>query len=74
MKKYCLFLLLAFLINFFSCSKENYNTNPYLETFPFEKNINLNLPMYDNLRFSGGSILINNTLCNNFGQLPMCKY
>ena len=60
MQKYYSFFLLTILINILSCSKENYKTNPYLETFPYEKNINLNLPMYDNLRFSGGSILINN--------------
>ncbi len=60
MQKYYSFFLFIILINIFSCSKENYNTNPYLETFPFEKNINLNLPLYDNLRFSGGSIIINN--------------
>ncbi|MBK56705.1 MAG: hypothetical protein CMC84_05345, partial [Flavobacteriaceae bacterium] len=53
MQKYYSFFLFIILINILSCSKENYNTNPYLETFPFEKNINLNLPLYDNLRFSG---------------------
>ena len=59
MKMYfrCFFVLLIIL---YSCSKESYENNPFLETFPFEKNINLNLPQFDNLRFSGGTVTLNN--------------
>ena len=51
--------LLFFLI-IISCSKERINNNPYLQNISFEKTINLNLPQYDNLRYSGGSIYVEN--------------
>ena len=52
------YLILFFTL--FSCSKERINNNPYLQNISFEKTINLNLPQYDNLRYSGGSIYLQN--------------
>ena len=52
------FVLILFII--ISCSKESINNNPYLQNVSFEKTINLKLPQYDNLRFSGGSIYLQN--------------
>ena len=53
------YFVLIFFITI-SCSKERINNNPYLQNISFEKTINLNLPQYDNLRFSGGSIYLQN--------------
>ena len=52
---------LFFLFIFFeiiSCSKNQLNDNPFLQDISFEKVINLNLPQYDNLKYSGGSIYL----------------
>lgn len=49
-----LFLLLA------SCSRDALERNPYLPDVRFSIPINLSLPQYDNLRFTGGSILLPN--------------
>ena len=52
------FFLLLILLGIFSCSKNQLNNNPYLQDISFEKVINLNLPQYDNLKYSGGSIYL----------------
>ena len=52
---YC-YLFIFFLS--ISCSTDNISNNPYLQSISFEKTINLNLPQYDNLRYSGGSIYL----------------
>ena len=52
-------LLIIFSISI-SCSKERLNNNPYLQNISFTKTINLNLPQYDNLKFNGGSIHLQN--------------
>ena len=57
MNYYRLLLLLIFF-GTFSCSKNQLNNNPYLQDISFEKVINLNLPQYDNLKYSGGSIYL----------------
>ena len=57
MNYYKFFLLLIFF-GTFSCSKNQLNNNPFLQEISFEKVINLNLPQYDNLRYSGGSIYL----------------
>ena len=41
-----------------SCSKNSLNRNPFLPEIDFEFTINLNLPIYNNLKFTGGSILL----------------
>lgn len=56
-KKRRFYFLISFII-ITSCSKEQINNNPYLQNISFEKTINLNLPQYDNLRYSGGSVYI----------------
>ena len=55
---YYRFLLLLIFFGTFSCSKNQINNNPYLQDISFEKVINLNLPQYDNLKYSGGSIYL----------------
>lgn len=60
--KHTKIILISFYFLFSnSCSKENINRNPYLKPNSFTKTINLNLPKYDNLKFSGGSIFLENT-------------
>ncbi|MDA9241804.1 hypothetical protein OAC93_00805 [Flavobacteriaceae bacterium] len=51
-------LLIFSLILITSCSKNEINKNPYLQNISFEKTINLNLPQYDNLNYSGGSVYL----------------
>ena len=58
-KKIIFFYVFLFLLS--SCSKENLNRNPYLKPISFNKTINLNLPKYDNLKYSGGSVFLENT-------------
>ena len=41
-----------------SCENEQSNYNPYLPDISFERIINLSLPSYDNLNFTGGSVKI----------------
>lgn len=52
------FFYIVLFFFFFSCSTTELNRNPYLATIPFQYQINLNLPQYDNLRFAGSSLLI----------------
>ena len=53
-------ILFLFVLHIVSCTKNEINKNPYLHEVSFEKIINLNLPQYDNLRYSGGSIYLEN--------------
>ena len=53
MKKYLFTLLLLI-----SCENEQSNFNPFLPEVSFDRIINLNLPSYDNLNFTGGSVKI----------------
>ena len=57
-KKIILKILSLFFL-FFSCSKEKLVRNPYLTTPKFNLEINLNLPQFDQLRYAGGSMKIN---------------
>ena len=43
--------------------------NPFLTELDFEFSININLPLYNNLKFTGGSVLI-----NNFGHKGIILY
>tara|TARA_B100000941_G_C28423354_1_gene510040 strand:- start:62 stop:490 length:429 start_codon:yes stop_codon:yes gene_type:complete len=47
-----------FLLLIFACTKDNIQVNPNLRNIDFNISINLNLPYYDNLRFTGGSALL----------------
>tara|TARA_B100001094_G_scaffold142795_1_gene138371 strand:- start:1388 stop:1825 length:438 start_codon:yes stop_codon:yes gene_type:complete len=60
MSRYEIYYFILILFFIISCSKESINNNPYLQNVSFEKTINLKLPQYDNLRFSGGSIYLQN--------------
>ena len=40
------------------CSKDPIQRNPYLADIRFQRNLNLSLPLYNQLNFVGGSILI----------------
>ena len=52
-----------------SCSKNSLNRNPFLPEIDFEFTINLNLPIYNNLKFTGGSILL-----TDFGHKGIILY
>jgi len=52
------FLLLGFIL-FFGCTKSKESRNPYLVDVRFQREINLSLPLYNNLNFVGGSVLLN---------------
>ena len=59
------------LINFIfiRCSKDSLNRNPFLNELDFEFSINLNLPLYNDLKFTGGSVMI-----NEFGHRGIILY
>ena len=52
-KRYIIILLILT-----SCESEQTNINPYIPNISFDRIINLNLPSYDNLNFTGGSVII----------------
>ena len=39
-----------------ACESSNVNYNPYIPNLKFDKTINLDLPLYDNIKFSSGSV------------------
>ena len=67
-KNICLFTFLISFI-FISCNKNSNIRNPYLPELDFEFSINLNLPLYSDLKFTGGSILV-----NDFGHKGIILY
>ena len=50
--------VLLFLVLILGCSKDTIQRNPYLADIRFQRNLNLSLPLYNQLNFVGGSILI----------------
>ena len=52
-----------------SCNKNSVNRNPFLPELNFEFSINLNLPLYNNLKFTGGSVLL-----KDFGHKGVILY
>ena len=52
--------ILLFLALILGCSKDPIQRNPYLADIRFQRNLNLSLPLYNQLNFVGGSILIPN--------------
>ena len=63
--KFSIFIICIFI----SCNKNSVIRNPFLPELDFEFSINLNLPLYNNLKFTGGSILI-----DNFGHKGIIIY
>ncbi|MES2484806.1 MAG: hypothetical protein V4581_02510 [Bacteroidota bacterium] len=58
MKKYLLLLLALPL--FMGCSDDNYNfNNPYLPSYNFSLDLDLNLPLYTQLQFTGNPVRVN---------------
>ncbi len=49
------FVVLSILSLLLSCSSDDVQRNPFLSDPAFSFEINLNLPLYDDLRFAGGS-------------------
>ena len=49
-------LLIFILIN--GCQNNQTNYNPFIPDIDFERVININLPVYDDLKFNGGSVKI----------------
>ncbi len=54
------FLPLLFLLLFSksSCSKKSQYQNPYLQNLSFSYEINLNLPLYNSLKYANNSVLV----------------
>ena len=52
-------LILVLFVFMTSCEDNVIERNPYLPNYSFEYEFNLNLPQYDNLRFTGGTHTIN---------------
>ncbi len=58
MKKYLLLIVLPLLLG---CESDKFNNeNPYVTNYSFSIDVNLNLPLYNNLRFAGNSAYISN--------------
>ena len=56
MKKYLFLFLIPLLLN---CSKDSINNNnPYLPNYGFSKTINLNLPQFSQLLYTGNAVYI----------------
>ena len=53
---FCL-LQLSFL-SFYNCGENPIDRNPYLVDIRFQREFNLSLPLYSNLNYVGGSLLI----------------
>ena len=51
MKKYIILFLIII-----SCENEQTDYNPYIPNISFERIINLNLPTYDDINYTGGSL------------------
>ena len=64
-KKFSILIIFIFI----SCNKNSVIRNPFLAELDFELSININLPLYNNLKFTGGSVLI-----NNFGHKGIILY
>ena len=63
--KFSIFIICIFI----SCNKNSVIRNPFLPELDFEFSINLNLPLYNDLKFTGGSLLI-----NDFGHKGVILY
>tara|TARA_B100000575_G_scaffold44259_1_gene31601 strand:- start:53844 stop:54290 length:447 start_codon:yes stop_codon:yes gene_type:complete len=50
--------VILFLILILGCSKDPIQRNPYLADIRFQRDLNLSLPLYNQLNFVGGSIFI----------------
>ena len=49
-------LTLLLIVLLCACESSNINYNPYIPNLKFDKTINLDLPLYDNIKFSSGSV------------------
>ena len=49
---------ILFLLLILGCSKDPIQRNPYLADIRFQRDLNLSLPLYNQLNFVGGSIFI----------------
>ena len=49
-------LALLLIVLLCACESSNVNYNPYIPNLKFDKTINLDLPLYDNIKFSSGSV------------------
>tara|TARA_B000000609_G_scaffold151364_1_gene137674 strand:- start:304 stop:750 length:447 start_codon:yes stop_codon:yes gene_type:complete len=50
--------VILFLFLILGCSKDPIQRNPYLADIRFQRDLNLSLPLYNQLNFVGGSIFI----------------
>ena len=49
-------LTLLLIVLLCACESSNISYNPYIPNLKFDKTINLDLPLYDNIKFSSGSV------------------
>ena len=49
-------LTLLLIVLLCACESSHVNYNPYIPNLKFDKTINLDLPLYDNIKFSSGSV------------------
>ena len=49
-------LTLLLIVLLYACESSNVNYNPYIPNLKFDKTINLDLPLYDNIKLSSGSV------------------
>jgi len=57
MKHFWTIVLMAIVL---SCSSDTSNRNPYLQEVRFRFEINLNLPLYNELQFTGNAVFVDN--------------
>lgn len=64
-------ILISVVSIFFSgCNKDRVNNNnPYLTSYNFSFQINMNLPLYSNLQFAGNSVKVNEFGAGNRGVI-----
>ncbi|MGW9684245.1 Rieske (2Fe-2S) protein [Flagellimonas sp. 2504JD1-5] len=68
MRRLAGFILLFFLI---ACSSDSTNRNPFLQEVNFRFELNLNLPLYNNLNTIGNPVYIGNTGVGTRGVFVM---
>ena len=71
MKIYHPFLFLIFTALLFSCENDPGNRNPYLQEVGFSFELNLNLPLYNNLNNIGNPIYVGNAGVGTRGAFVM---
>lgn len=62
---------LCLLLTLFACSSDSTNRNPYLQEVSFRFDLNLNLPLYSNLKNVGNPVYVGNSGVGTRGAFVM---